>query len=140
MIIFLSIENIFYSPFLKLQFLLKPGIPLYCSDILTGILLQGESNKFGGFIIFYNIRVDFQRKWIFETVKELTLTSLPKLDLRSKTTYNGSCTIGSKKEKIPNYLPETDRKSNGSSMLEILNVFVQSSFFILTMFFRYIRS
>ena len=61
---------------------MKPGMPLYCSGILTGMSFDIQNPMImyhGTFFMFLNARMDAQRNWISKTIEDLSTqgSSLP---------------------------------------------------------------
>ena len=53
--------------------MVKPGQPLYCSGILTGMSfdIQNPNLDSLGYSMFLNVRIGNQRNWIIEKVENL---------------------------------------------------------------------
>ena len=70
---------------------MKPGMPLYCSGILTGMSfdIQNPMKYHGTFFMFLNARMDAQRNWISKTIEDLSTQGSP-FPTRQRITSNGS--------------------------------------------------
>ena len=71
---------------------IKPGMPLYCSGILTGMSFDIHNPMImyhGTFFMFLNVRMDAQRNWISKTIEDLSRQGSP-LSTRQSIRSNGS--------------------------------------------------
>ena len=71
---------------------MKPGMPLYCSGILTGMSFDIQNPMImyhGTFFMFLNARMDAQRNWISKTIEDLSRQGSP-LSTRQSIGSNGS--------------------------------------------------